>query len=62
MVEWSPSVSAESLIKNKLGKCFFTVVNLESFCFFGSGTSTGLCPSTPDSGRGAPDWWLFLPR
>ena len=61
MVEWSPSVSMGSLIKNKLGKCFSTVVNLESFCFFGSGMPSGLCPSTPDSGRGAPARWPFLP-
>lgn len=44
MVEWSPSVSVGSLIKNKLGKCFSTVVNLESFCFVGSGTRSGLRP------------------
>lgn len=31
MVEWSPSVSTESLIKNKQEKCLFTLVKLEAF-------------------------------
>lgn len=51
MVEWSPNVSVGSLIKNKLDKCFSAVVNLESFCFFGSETPTGLSRLTPDSRR-----------
>lgn len=60
MVEWRPSVRMGSLIKNKLGKCFSTAVNLESCCFFGSGMLSGLCPLTADSGQGAPARRLFL--
>lgn len=48
-----------SLIKNKLDKCFSTVVNLESFCFSGSAMPSGLCPSVPDRGLGAPARQLF---
>lgn len=53
MVEWSPGVSMESLIKNKHEKCLSTLVKLEGFCFFGSGTPAGSAPSTPDSQAGS---------
>lgn len=53
MVDWSPSVSMESLIKNKQEKCLSTLVKLGGFCFFGSGTPAGSAPSSPDSQAGS---------
>lgn len=53
MVEWSPSVSMESLIKNKQEKRLSALVKLEGFCFFGSGTPVGSAPQLQAARQGA---------
>lgn len=64
MVEWSPSVSIGSLIKNKLCKCFSTVVNLGEFLFlwlWNAQWALSLDAGQWAGRQGAPAWQLFLP-